>query len=426
MMSEANPESSVVRKFRWRVLVPIVVLIVFSSLDRVNISFAKLHMNVDIGLTDAMYTLAVVAFFAGYLLFQFPSTALLKRIGARRWIAACVLLWGAAATATAFVRNPIELYILRFVLGIAEAGFAPGIVYYCSGWMPQRYRANAIAITMLAIPISGVFGSPLCGWLMQVANPLDVAGWRWMLLVEGVATLVCGAIAYFWFVDGPAQARWVTNAEREWLEAQLSAEQCMAPVPKGAPLAVALGDVRCWLAAGVWFSSLVGSYGLMFWLPQVVKDFSSTLSDFAIGVVTAVPWLGLGLGMWFNSRHSDATGERYWHVGLPLAVGAIALFGAASVSPGFVALILLFLSGLGLGSAQGVFWSIPTTFLHRSTQHAGITLINLVGNIGSVVGPSAIGWIRTQTDVIAAPVWLVAGVMSFGALLLVSLHARRT
>lgn len=424
-MNAANPEVSVVRKFRWRVLVPIVILIVLSSLDRVNISFAALQMNADLGLTQKMYSYAVAIFFVAYLLFQFPSTSLLRRIGARRWIAACVIVWGLAATAMAFVRTPFELYVLRFLLGVAEAGFAPGVVYYCSGWMPLRYRANTIAITMLAIPISVVFGGPLCGWLMSVANPLDVAGWRWMLFMEGVATVTCGFIAYFLFVDGPRYARWLTEPERDWIERTMEAEHRATPPPQSSPLSSALKDVRCWLAAGIWCTTLIGSTGFMFWLPQVVKDISSDLTPLAIGIVSAIPWLGLGLGMWFNSRHSDATGERHWHVGLPLGIGALALLCAASIPPGPLSLLLLFISGFGLGGAQGVFWSIPTGFLHRSAAAAGITLINLVGNIGSLAGPVAIGWIRDHSEVFAAPIWMVAGVMALGSLLLVSLHARR-
>jgi ACS family tartrate transporter-like MFS transporter len=424
-MSSANPETSVVSKFRWRVLVPIVILIVLSSLDRVNISFAALQMNADLGLTQKMYSYAVASFFVAYLLFQFPSTSLLRKIGARRWIAACVILWGFAATAMAFVRTPFELYALRFLLGVAESGFAPGVVYYCSGWMPQRHRANTIAITMLAIPISVVFGGPLCGWLMGVVNPLDVAGWRWMLFMEGIATITCGLAAYFLFVDGPSQARWLTGGEREWIERTMEAEHRATPAPEASPLSTALGDVRCWLAAIVWCTTLIGSNGFMFWLPQVVKDVSSELSPFAIGIVSAIPWLGLGLGMWFNSKHSDKTGERYWHVGLPLGVGAIALLAAASIPPGPLALLLLFVSGYGLGGAQGVFWSIPTSFLHRSAAAAGITLINLVGNIGSLTGPVAIGWIRDHSEIFAAPIWMVSGLMAVGSLLLITLHSRR-
>jgi ACS family tartrate transporter-like MFS transporter len=423
-----STERAVVSKFRWRVLLPIVTLIVLSSLDRVNVSFAALRMNADLGLTQQAYSYAVGSFFVGYLLFQFPSTALLQRIGARRWIAACVITWGIAAAAMAFVRNAPELYATRFALGVAEAGFAPGVVYYCSGWMPLRHRANTIAVTMLAVPISVIIGGPLCGWLMTVVNPLELSGWRWMLLIEGVLTVAFGTIAYALFVDGPSQAKWLSNAERDWIDTQLAHDQSV-PAPQRSPLASVLSDARCWFAAGIWCSTLIGANGFIFWLPQIVKDMlneGSNLGELGIGVIAAVPWLGVGLGMWFNSRHSDKTQERRAHVGVPLGIAAFALVAAASVPPGFLSLVLLFITGLGLGSAQGVFWSIPTSFLHRSAAAAGITLINLVGNVGSLVGPIAIGWIRTHSTAFAAPVWFVAGVMAIGTLLLGLLYARRS
>jgi MFS transporter, ACS family, tartrate transporter len=419
-------ERSAVFKFRWRVLAPIVVLIVLSSLDRVNISIAALKMNADIGLTQTTYGYAVSAFFVGYLLFQFPSTALLRRIGARRWIAGCVIFWGAVATATAFVHSAEHLYAMRFLLGIAESGFAPGVVYYCSGWMPLRHRANTLAITMLAVPISVILGGPLCGWLMTATNPLAMQGWRWMLMMEGIATLVMGAIAYAIFVDAPAFARWLKPEERDWIDTQMALEQArVEPAYQFSPVVTALKDVRCWLGAGVWSATLIGANGLIFWLPQITRDLSG-LTPLEIGFVSAIPWLGVGLGMWFNSRHSDATQERFTHVGVPLVICALALLCAVTVPPGWSALAWLFVAGLGLGSAQGVFWSIPTAFLSRRNAAAGITLINLVGNVGSLVGPAIIGWIRSHATFFAAPVWFVAAVMLVGAAFLMALYAQRS
>lgn len=417
-------EAAASSKVRWRVLAPIMVLIVLSSLDRVNISFAALQMNADIGLAPKDYGLAVGLFFVGYLLFQFPSTWLLTKIGARRWIAACVTLWGIVAAAMAFVRSAEELYVLRFLLGCAESGFAPGIVYYCSGWLPAKYRANTIAWTMLAIPISIIIGGPLCGWLMGVDNPLALPGWRWMLLLEGAATIFMGCVAYFLFVDRPQDARWLSGAEKDWIAIELARERERQP-PRAlhaSPARAAVADRRAWLAAGVWSTTLIGANGMIFWLPQIIKELSS-FGAVAIGMVSAAPWVGVGLGMLVNSWHSDRTQERFWHVGLALLLAMTALCVASTLQPGALALLLLVVAGFGLGSAQGVFWSIPTAFLHPATAAAGITLINLVGNLGSLAGPYAIGVIRANSTSFAAPVWFVALVMGAGALLLAALRA---
>jgi ACS family tartrate transporter-like MFS transporter len=414
-------EQSARSKFQWRVLAPIVLLIVLSSLDRVNISFAALQMNADLGIDPQGYGIAVGMFFVGYLLFQFPSTWVLTRVGARRWIAGCVGIWGAVAAVMAFVRSAEELFVLRFLLGCAEAGFAPGIVYYCSGWMPKRYRANSIAVTMLAIPASVIVGGPLCGWLMGVSNPLEVAGWRWMLLIEGLATVAMAVAAYFVFVDKPGDARWLSDAEKDWIANALAEEQREARVPVQSSLKTALMDRRAWLAAGVWCTTLIGANGMMFWLPQVIKAMSS-LSPLAVGVLAALPWVGVALGMMLNSWHSDKTQERYRHLGIALAMGMIALLLASAIPPSPWSLLLLFIGGVGLGGAQGVFWSIPTAFLHRSAAAAGITLINLVGNVGSLAGPYVIGIILQQSGSFSAPIWFVAAVMGAGTLLLASLR----
>lgn len=410
-------------KFRKRVLLPIVVLIVLSSLDRVNISFAALQMNADLGLAPEAYGLAVGMFFVGYLLCQFPSTWILTRIGARRWIAGSVIVWGSVATAMAFVHTAEHLYVLRFLLGCAESGFAPGIVYYCSTWMPARYRANTIAITMLAIPISVIIGGPLCGWLMRASNPLDLPGWRWMLLMEGGITVAMGAIAWLLFVDKPTDARWLSGDEKKWIEDELSREDKRPAEPrtKGAFVTVAK-DQRLWLAAIVWCTTLIGANGLIFWLPQVIKEMSG-LGELAIGFLSALPWIGIGIGMIANSWHSDLTQERYRHLGFALMLGTIALFLASLAAHGALALLLLFIGGLGLGGAQGVFWSIPTSFLQRSVAAAGITLINLIGNLGGLLGPYVIGLIRARSDSFSGPVWFVAAVMACGAVLISLLRA---
>ncbi|HEU4602859.1 MAG TPA: MFS transporter [Steroidobacteraceae bacterium] len=415
--------ATVSAKVRRRILLPIVVLIVLSSLDRVNISFAALQMNAELGLAPEAYGLAVGLFFVGYLLCQFPSTSILTRIGARRWIAGSVILWGCVASAMAFVQSAEHLYVLRFLLGCVESGFAPGVVYYCSGWLPARYRANTIAITMLAIPISVIIGGPLCGWLMHAHNPLEAAGWRWMFLMEGAATVIAGTIAYFLFVDRPSEASWLSQAERDWIEDELRREGPHTPrrADRGA-LVTAATDGRTWLAAAVWCTTLIGANGLIFWLPQVIKEMSS-YGDLAVGVLSALPWVGIAAGMIANSWHSDLTQERYRHVAFALLLGTVALVAASMIAHGVLALLLLVIGGVGLGGAQGVFWSIPTTFLSRAIAAAGITLINLIGNVGGLIGPYLIGLIRSHSSSFSGPVWFVAAVMASGAILISLLHS---
>lgn len=415
-------ERSATRKIRLRVLLPTLLLIVLSSLDRVNISFAALQMNAQLGLTSQLYGFAVGIFFVGYLVFQFPSTAILTRVGARRWITGSIVAWGAIAICMSLVRNAGQLYVLRFLLGAAESGFAPGIVYYVGGWMPQRYRAGAVAISMTAVPVAVIIGGPLCGWLMSGENLLGVSGWRWMFLMEGVATVVFGLAASLLFVDHPQAARWLTPVEKEWLSTELARESKAAP-REAAPFRLVFADARAWIAAGMWCAMLVGANGMIFWLPQALKQMSA-LSDFAIGVVSALPWIGVAAGMLLNAWHSDLRQERFWHLAIPLAIAAIALVAASATSIASVALLFLLSSGFALGSAQGVFWAVPTTFLGRSAAASGITLINLIGNLGSLAGPYAIGWIRSYSHSFAAPVWFVAAVLVGGALLIFPLRRR--
>jgi ACS family tartrate transporter-like MFS transporter len=243
-----------------------------------------------------------------------------------------------------------------------------------------------------------------------------------MLLMEGSITVLLGAVALFLFVDSPNEARWLEEREKEWIRSELAAEERRARSPGSMALRAVVTDARVWLAAAIWCTTLIGANGLIFWLPQVIKEMSP-FGELTIGVLAALPWVGVALGMTLNSWHSDVRQERYAHFGVALALGTVALFLASIVSQGALALALLFLGGLGLGGAQGVFWSIPTSFLHRSVAAAGITLINLVGNVGSLVGPYAIGVIRARSESFSAPVWFVAAVMGAGAILISSLHA---
>jgi len=417
----SDPASTAARKFRWRILLPITLLIVLSSLDRANISFAALQMNEAIGIDPQTYGFAVGVFFIGYLLLQFPSTALLTRIGARRWIMLCVVAWGTIAMCMSFVHSAMEMVVLRFLLGCAESGFAPGILYYTTQWMPERYRASTISITMLAVPVSVIIGGPLCGWLMTMQTPQDMPGWRWMFLIEGLATVILGVVAYHIVIDTPAAARWLTAEEQQALqnEKATTVKNDLGTTLRN--ILLTIRETRLWLAAAVWAATLIGANGMMFWLPQVLKEFAKLrgvhLSDLEIGVLSALPWLGVALGMLLNSWHSDKTGERYWHVAIGLIIAAVGLCVAINMN-GVSALVSLFIAGVGLGAAQGVFWSIPPAFIHKSRGAQGITLINLVGNVGSMLEPYIIGVIRAQQASMTGPIIFVAAVLLLGLVFL--------
>jgi ACS family tartrate transporter-like MFS transporter len=413
----ADMAETVRNKLALRLIAPLTFLTFLNSLDRVNVSFAALQMNPQLGLTPERYGFGVGLFFVGYLIFQFPHTALLRRIGARRWIFATVAFWGSIATAMAFIQTPAQFFALRVLLGVAEAGFAPGIVYIMSQWMPRRFRASAIAGSMLAIPISIVFGGPLSGWLMSAIAPGGWPGWRFMFAAEGGITLLIASFTPFWFVDEVSQSRWLTPSEQAWLTAEREADRA-TPV-RDAP--TSLGEVarsgRVWAAAGVWFSLMSGAYGIIYWLPQVIKAISGR-SDLQVSVLSALPWVGLGAGMLINSWHSDRTQERYWHIALPALLAALGLVLGSKVSPSGLALSCLCVGAFGLGSAQGAFWALPTGFLPPAVAASGITLINLLGSSGGLIAPPAIGWIRAQTGSFVGPVYALAGLLVLGAALL--------
>jgi len=382
-------------------------------------------MNTDLGLDAQMYGFGIGILFFSYLLFQLPHTYILRKIGARRWIFGAVLIWGCIATAMTFINNALEFYILRFLLGMAESGFAPGIVYYVSQWMPKRFRAWAIAGTMLAIPISIIFGGPLSGWLMSMANSLALPGWRWMYLIEGSLTILAAFSALRIFVDTPTEARWLNDSEKGWLSTELENDRkhtLSNDSPEG--MGSLLCNVNVWAAAGIWFSLMSGAYGIIYWLPQIIKQMSGA-DDLEVSTLSALPWIGLGAGMLINAWHSDKTQERYWHIGIPSVIAAVGLISATLLSSDWQAFCLLLIGAIGLGGAQGAFWALPTGFLRGANAANGITLINMLGNSGGVVTPPIIGWIRIQTGTFNASVYLLAGLL-IGATTLLAVIFRST
>ncbi len=416
---EATP-GSINRKIMLRLIVPLMVLTVLNSLDRVNISFAALQMNAELGLSVELYGYAVSIFFVSYLLFQFPSAKALRILGARRWIFSLVLIWGIAATCMAFIQQIWQLHVLRFILGIAEAGFAPGVVFLCSCWVPDNYRARAIATTMLAIPVSVIIGGPLSGWLLTMASRLELSGWRWMFFLEGIPAVLLAFASLKIFAHEPVDAPWLSAEERQWLQQNLHNEAQQTRQLAATSFKDVLTDPRILCAAGVWFALIFGSYGILFWLPLIMQEMTA-LGTFQIGLLSALPWLGVGAGMMLVSRHSDRKQERFWHVGLAALIGSLGLLGSA-YAPQALSMLLLVVAGLGLGGAQGTFWTIPTAIMSRPAAVNGVVLINLIGNISSLVNSSIIAYVRKASGSFQLPIVVLAAVL-LGASLLVAIIA---
>jgi ACS family tartrate transporter-like MFS transporter len=406
-------EAAVVRRLTWRLVPFLFLLYIVAYLDRINVGFAALQMRQQLAFTDAVYGLGAGMFFAGYFFFQVPSNLALQRVGARRWIALLMMLWGVVSAAMVFVSGPRSFYLLRFLLGAAEAGFFPGVILYLKNWFPARARARTVARFMTAAPLSGVVGGPLSGALLGLHPGLHLtpglAGWQWMFLIEGIPAVLLGAVVFAYLVDRPEEARWLPREERDWLVETLRRER--AEVTGGAGVFAALRSGRIWMLALVYFGLNTVSYGVSLWLPTLIRSLSG-VSNLMIGVLSAIPYVAAAAAMVAVGLHSDRSGERRWHTAAPAFAGALALTGAAystSVGP---AILAISVAVLGVFSMMGPFWAMPTGLLSGTAAAAGIAFINSVGNLGGFVGPYVIGLVRTSTGQFKGGLLLVSAALA--------------
>jgi ACS family tartrate transporter-like MFS transporter len=410
------------RKVAWR-LIPFMTLLYFVAfLDRVNIGFAALTMNADLGLTPGMFGFASGIFFIGYVLFEVPSNIIMERVGARLWIARIMITWGLLSTGTAFVSSPTQLYVLRFLLGVAEAGFFPGMILYLTYWFPAARRARILSAFMIALPISNVIGSPVSTAILSVQSH-GLHGWQWMFLLEGTPALLCGIAVLLFLRDGPAQAAWLTSEEKEWLQGELARERAAHGATAHSSFA-ALRDARVWGFGLVYFGLLVGMYGFGFWLPQIVKGLGN-LTNFQVGLAAALPYAVAALTMYLWGHHSDRTAERTWHIALPALVGAVGLalsayWGGTPV----LALAALCLSAIGCYAALPIFWTLPTTMLAGGAAAAGIALVNSIGNTGGFLGPTLVGYVTDATGSYGAALSTLAAFVAAAGVLVLALAPR--
>ncbi len=413
----ASMQAQLTHKIRWRLAVPCILFMLMSSLDRANISFAAANMNAALGFSPSQYGFGAGVLFVGFLAGQYPSLFLMQRIGMRGWIACCALLWGLAAGALAFIDSHWQFYTLRILIGLAEGGLAPGIVLYLSQFATERERATTFTLPMLAIPASVILGAPLSGWLLGMDNPLNMTSWRFMFIAEAIPTILLGLWALSYFPNTPAQAAWLSTDEKDWLAAnaarkpnkQLSNDWSVLRQPL-----VALSGL-------LWFCLLSGAYGVIFWLPQVIRSLSG-LTDLQIGMVGALPWVGVAIGMYLGATHSDRTGERYWHIALPALLAAAALLLAWQLGPRAAAVAALIIAGFGLGAAQGSFWALPTQLLTPTTLSVGVVAINIAGSAGGLVMPHLMGIARQSSGGFALPTLLVVTVLAMAAVLVAAIR----
>ena len=403
------------RKITWRLLPFLLLCYVFAYLDRINIGFAKLQMQQDIGISDAVYGLGAGIFFLGYVMFEVPSNLLLTRIGARRTISRIMVLWGLTSASMLFVQGEWSFYVLRFMLGVFEAGFAPGMIFYLTYWYSQSRMAGVMAVVMLAGPIGGIVGGPVSAWIMTAfsgAHGLD--GWQWMFLLEGLPCVLLGVIAFRYLDDKPAEARWLSAEEKALLAADLDSRSAH----KKHAFAQVLRDPAIYGMALTYFCLICGIYAVSFWLPTLLK-LAGVQDTMQIGLYSAIPYVAAAVFMLGFARSSDRLRERRWHTLVPALLAGVALCIATAAPTQFaLSLTAITLATGFMWAAYTVFWAIPSQYLQGEAAAGGIALINSIGLLGGFLSPSIIGWIKETTGSLSGGLYAISALLVAGALLL--------
>ncbi|CAB3766662.1 MFS transporter [Paraburkholderia solisilvae] len=422
LASRDSDESSTYAKATWRLLPFLFLCYLCAYLDRINVAFAKLQMLQDLRLSDAVYGVGASMFFVGYLIFEVPSNLILLRVGARRWIARIMVTWGLISAGMLFVTTPASFYVMRFLLGVAEAGFIPAILLYLTYWFPASRRSKVTALFLTGIPMSGVVGGPLSGWLMMhLGGVYHLAGWQWLFLLEGIPTALLGVAAFFFLDDKVADARWLSHTQKAMIEDNLRQElpaHAMHSVKDG------LINPKVLLLSVIYFFYTMGLYGVSFWLPTLIKA-SGVANPLHIGLLTAIPYAAAALAMVMVSHSSDRSGERRWHLILPGLAGAAGLYlSVVFAHSTTIALAALTLGTMGVMTTISQFWVMPPAMLSGGAAAAGLALANSVGSLSGVVSPSVIGFIQVSTGSTGAGVLGLAASLVIGGALVLAVPAR--
>jgi MFS transporter, ACS family, tartrate transporter len=383
-------EARVLRKVAWRLVPFMGLLYLMAFLDRVNIGFAALTMNADLSFSATVFGNGAGMFFLGYVLFEVPSNLMLHKVGARRWIARIMITWGLLSAGMAFIRTPSSFYALRFLLGVAEAGFFPGMILYLTHWIPPQYRTRILGAFLVALPLASVIGGPVSALLLDF-HVGHLHGWQWLFLLEGIPAVLVGAAVLYVLTDRPEDSRWLTEDEKSRLARMLVSDDKAAQSHRAISTRQALSSPRVWLLGVVYFALLIGLYGFNFWLPQIVQGLGA-LSHSEVGLLTAAPNVVAAAVMYGWARHSHTTNERRSHFAIPALMAASGLAIASQGSPAALVFLGLTLGAVGIYATLPVFWTLPTELLQGAAAASGFALINAVGNVGGYLGPALMGY----------------------------------
>jgi MFS transporter, ACS family, tartrate transporter len=412
-------QSATIQKITWHVMPVLLLAYFFAYIDRVNVGFAALTANKELGLSDVEFGFGAGLFFLGYSGAQVPSNLMMLRYGARRWFARILISMGILAAAMMFVVGPRSFYAVRLALGIAEAGLLPGVIYYLRCWFPQSYRANIMAVFLLAIPLSSLLGSPISGALLGLDDVFGLRGWQWMYLVEGVPLIILGLVVLSAIAETPAEAHWLTSAQRQWLEKTLADEATVRAVPQQEPLWWKLIiDARVLCYGSAFFGITAGSYGLSFWLPQIVKSFG--LTNFMTSLVVAIPFLFGSIATIVWARHSDRRRERLYHTALPAFLAAAGLGVCIAISSPVLTMVALTVAALGIFAIRGPYFALVAEDFAGTTAAPAIAWIDTFASLGGFIGPTIVGWLRQTTGGYTWPLFALAFLSLLGGVIILS------
>ena len=420
--ADSAAEDATYLKVTWRLIPFLLVCYIIAYLDRVNVGFAKLQMQNALGFSDVVYGLGAGMFFIGYFIFEVPSNIILHRVGARRWIARIMVTWGLISGSMMFVQTEMQFYVMRFLLGVAEAGFFPGIILYLTYWYPAQRRGRIISLFMTGIPLAGVIGGPLSGWIMKSWDQVGgYQGWQWMFLLEALPAVFVGFMVYWYLDDRITDAKWLSESERQMLAQRIDEED---QSKEHMPVSAVFKNKRVWVMSAIYFSLAMSLYGVSFWLPTLIKGMGAT-DNLQIGLLSAIPWSAGVLSMLWFGRSADKHKERRWHVVIPMLMAAtglvLSVLLASNVYLSFAALIL---ACMGIVSGIPLFWSLPTSFLAGAGAAAGIAAINSIANLAGFVAPYVVGWLKQVTQSTDSGMYLLAVVLLIGAAITLTIPSK--